>query len=114
MQNHVSPIKNYIPNGEIILKYEDKTQEVTSLIPPYNLDCYFQAFSQEGTSIEFGELEWGKEWTPCTPGYSQCQAHILKVKSNPDKVLKSIEIRATVTEGVLGINAITMLPATQH
>jgi len=110
LQNYVSPIKNYIPNGEIVLKYSEGKKEIISLIPPYNLDCYFQGFSQEGISVELGELEWGTEWTPCNKEYCKCQANILKVPCDPQRVLESFEVRATVSEGVIGINAITILP----
>jgi hypothetical protein len=111
MQNYVSPIKNYIPNGEIILSYDDNSSETIQLIPPYNMDCYFQDFSQEGISVEIGELTWDKGWTPCPQDYCKCQANVLKIACNPNKTLNSITVKATVTEGVIGINAITLLKA---
>jgi hypothetical protein len=111
MQNYVSPVKNYIPNGEIILKYRNGRRKVISLVPPYNLDCYFQAFSREGTSVKLGALEWTPGWSPCSKEFCHPQALALPVACNPAWKLETIEIRATVTEGVLGIAALTLLPA---
>ncbi len=110
MQNYVSPIKNYIPNGEIVLHYASGQPDIVSLVPPYNLDCYFQAFSRDGVSVELGELVWAKGWSPCHRSQCKAQANALKVACDPSRVLKTVEIRATVSEGVLGINAITLLP----
>jgi hypothetical protein len=111
MQNYVSPIKNYIPNGEVVLHYADGTSEITQLIPPYNLDCYFQAFSREGESIPLGGLEEPEGWSPCYKDMDSAQAQMLPIACDPSRTLKEIEIRATVSEGVLGITAITLIPA---
>jgi len=111
MQNYVSPIKNYIPNGEVVLHYADGTSETTQLIPPYNLDCYFQAFSREGESIPLGGLEESEGWSPCYKERDDAQAQMLPIPCDSSRTLKEIEIRATVSEGVLGITAITLIPA---
>ncbi|WP_168433051.1 alpha-L-rhamnosidase-related protein [Pontiella sulfatireligans] len=111
MQNYVSPIKNYIPNGEVILHYDSGKPDLISLIPPYNMDGYFQSFSREGTSVPLGELVWSPGWGTCNKSNCEAQAKSLAIPSDPARVLKEIEIRATVSEGVVGISAITLLPA---
>jgi hypothetical protein len=111
MSNYVSPIKNYIPNGEIVLHYTTGEKRIISLVPPYNMDCYFQAFSREGTAVDINELEWTGGWSPCRPHLCKAQANALPVECDPARILKAIEVRATVSEGVIGINAITLLPA---
>ena len=55
-QDYVTSVKCYIPNGEVVLHYETGDPDITSLIPPYNMDCYFQAFSREGTTVPLGQL----------------------------------------------------------
>ena len=56
LQNYVHPMKNYIPNGEVVLHYADGRQTIESLVPPFNLDCYFQHFSRKGTPVPLGVL----------------------------------------------------------
>jgi len=109
-QNYVSPIKNYIPNGEIVLHYSEGEPGVVSLVPPYNMDCYFQRFSREGTSVPLGTLVWPGGWMPCERSQCEAQANALAVECDPLRTLEGIEIRATVSEGVVGIAALTLLP----
>ena len=54
LQSYVHPMKNYIPNGEVVLHYAGGRQTVESLVPPYNLDCYFQHFSRKGLPVALG------------------------------------------------------------
>jgi hypothetical protein len=110
-QNYVSPIKNYIPNGEVVLHYSEGEPEVVSLVPPYNMDCYFQHFSRKGTSVPLGMLVWPGGWMPCQKDQCEAQANALAVECDPLRTLEEIEIRATVSEGVLGIAALTLLPS---
>ncbi len=49
-------MKNHIPDGEVVLCYADGQRKMKFLVPPFSLDCYFQHFSQEGTSVALGEL----------------------------------------------------------
>ena len=56
LQSYVHPMKNYIPNGEVVLHYADGRQTIESLVPPFNLDCYFQHFSRKGTPVPLGVL----------------------------------------------------------
>ena len=111
MQNYVSPIKNYVPNGEIVLHYETGAPETIALVPPYNLDCYFQAFARKGASLPLGRLEWGTGWSTCTKEFCKAQALELPLDCDPNRTLDHLEIRATVSEGVLGLTALTLLPS---
>jgi hypothetical protein len=112
LQRYVSPLKNYIPNGEIIMHYADKTTTSVQLIPPYNLDIYYQPFAREGASVTLGvKKKHSGGWDPCRTKYNKPNALELPVKCNPSKTLESIEIRGTCSEGVIGITAITLLPA---
>lgn len=60
LQNYVHPMKNYISDGEIVLHYaggtQAITQAITSLVPPLNLDCYFQHFSRGSATVPLGEF----------------------------------------------------------
>jgi hypothetical protein len=111
LQSYVSPLKNYIPNGEIIMHYTDKTTTSVQLIPPYNLDIYYQPFAREGASVTLGaKKKHSGGWDPCKTKYNKPNALELPVKCNPSKTLENIEIRGTCSEGVIGITAITLLP----
>jgi hypothetical protein len=110
MQNYVHPMKNYLVNGEIVLKYADGTQSVTALVPPFNLDCYFQRFSREGVTVPFGTLApFGPSWTPIAEALAVAQANALEVACDPSRSLNSVTLRATCSEGILGLAGLTAL-----
>jgi hypothetical protein len=103
-QNYVHPIKNYISNGELVLRYADGTQSVVSLVPPYNLDCYFQHFARQGEAVPFGQVSGGPFY------YNEktfAHADVLEVPCQPARSLASLEIRATCSEGALGVLGLT-------
>jgi len=108
LASYVHPMKNYVPNGEVVLRYDDGTEDVTSLVPPYNLDCWFQHFSLEGAPVAWGRIDWGGG-TFVHTGLSRAHADALPIACDPAKTLLSVEIRATCSEGVLGVLGMTAL-----
>ncbi|MDH7569573.1 MAG: hypothetical protein QHJ73_08315, partial [Armatimonadota bacterium] len=112
LQSYVHPMKNYIPNGEIVLRYADGTEQVEALIPPFNLDGYFQHFSLRGEAVPMGSLDLlVTGWTPIHRGMARPHADALSIDCNPAGVLREIEVRATCSEGVLGLAGLTLLAA---
>jgi hypothetical protein len=110
LQSYVHPIKNYIPNGEIILHYTDGSQAVTQLIPPFNLDCYFQHFSREGTKVPLGELVWPtRGFQPIDKRMTEAHADSLIIRCDSKKALRDIEIRATCSEAIIGVAGISVI-----
>jgi hypothetical protein len=108
LQSYVHPMKNYLPNGEVVLHYAGGRQTVESLVPPYNLDCYFQHFSQKGLPVAFARLgPWPAGWTPIHPGLATAHADALEIHCDPSSVLESVELRATCSEGALGLAGMT-------
>ena len=110
LQNYVHPMKNYLPNGEVVLRYADGGQAVTSLIPPFNLDCYFQHFSLEGVPVPFGQRGPSFFVYPRTlSGFTSAHANALAIDCDPSRVLVSVELRATCSEAVIGLAGMTAL-----
>jgi len=105
LQSYVHPMKNYIVNGEIVLRYEGGRTTTVPLIPPYNLDAYFQHFSRAGVPISMGRL--GPSGFIASP--LQPHADALHIACDPKRTLRSIEIRATCSEGAIGLLAMTGL-----
>ena len=106
LQSYVHPTKNYIPNGEVILHYQDGTTAMTQLIPPFNLDVYFQHFSRQGICVPLGRVRAG--------GFvdiANAHADALQIGCDPGKILDKVELRATCSEGVLGLAGMTALKA---
>jgi len=110
LAGYVHPMKNYVPNGEVVLRYDDGAEQVTSLVPPYNLDCWFQHFSLEGAPVKWGRIDWGGG-TFVQAGLSHAHADVLTIDCDPAKALVSVEVRATCSEGVLGVVGMTALRA---
>jgi len=112
LQSYVHPMKNYIPNGEVVLHYSDGRQSLESLVPPFNLDCYFQHFSLKGTPVPLGQLDaWPIGWSPIQQNASSAHADALEIACDPDQLLESVELRATCSEGVLGLAGMTLWAA---
>ena len=109
VQTYVHPMKNYLPNGEVVLRYSDGGHAVTSLIPPFNLDCYFQHFSLEGVPVPFGQHGPGGFLIPKTTGFTSANANALAIDCDPSRVLVSVELRATCSEAVIGLAGMTAL-----
>lgn len=109
LQNYVHPSKCYVPNGEVILHYADKKTATTSLIPPYNLDCYYQHFSREGILMPLGQ--YNLKNAPDTA--KVCHADALAIPADPSRMLESVEVRATCSEGIIGLAGMSVL-VTQH
>ena len=101
--------QNYLPNGEAVLRYADGGQAVTSLIPPFNLDCFFQKFSIEGVPVPFGQYGPGGFLYPKTTGFTSAHANALAIDCDPSRVLESVELRATCSEAVIGLAGLTAL-----
>ena len=112
LQNYVHPMRCYVPNGEVVLNYADGTRSIVSLVPPYNLDCYFQQFALDGMDVPLGKVaEPMVGWMAAGERPTRARAQLLQIAVNPDKKLESIEIRATCSEGVIGLTGLTLLPA---
>ncbi len=112
LQNYVHPMKNYLPNGEVVLNYAKGQREIIPLVPPFNLDCYFQHFSREGVPVPMGQLSSvASGWTPIAGEFSSAHADALEIVCDTNRELESIELRATCSEGVLGLAGMTALAA---
>ena len=112
LQNYVHPMKNYLPNGEVVLRYADGGHAVTSLIPPFNLDCYFQHFSLEGVPMPFGQFAGATKFSNypgIQKGLLSANANALAIDCDPSRVLVSVELRATCSEAVIGLAGMTAL-----
>ncbi len=109
LQSYVRPTKNYITNGEIVVHYAGGERFVESLVPPYNLDCYYQHFSLRGRPVLLGTLSRQPK-AACNVGPEGTEmghADVLEVVCDPRRVVKSIEIRATCSEGIIGLLGMT-------
>ena len=88
------------------------TRKIVSLVPPYNLDCYFQHFSREGTPVSLGRLgPFPGGWSPIPQGTTTAHADVLAIECDPSHILEALELRATCSEGILGVAGMTALAA---
>jgi hypothetical protein len=111
LQNYVHPLKNYIPNGEVVLRYADGEPAIESLIPPYNLDTYYQPFARSGVAVPFGHIaRIGFAWA-FPQGMVKANANALEIRCDPKRVLAAVELRATCSEGIIGLAGMTALEA---
>ncbi len=110
LQSYVHPSRCYIPNGEVVLTYADGERQTIQLIPPFNLDCYYQHFSREGVEVKLGKLVYGK-WSAVRPQIPDAHADSLMIPCDPSRVLKAVELRATCSETILALAGLTVLEA---
>jgi hypothetical protein len=106
---YVHPMKNYLTNGEIVLVYADGSREVTPLVPPHNLDAYFQHFSRQGVAVPYGELApLGGGWSFVPGQIAQAHADAIELPCRPEAAIEAIEVRATCSEGILAVAGLTL------
>jgi len=109
LQCYVHPCCCYIPNGEVVLTYADGERKMIQLIPPFNLDCYYQHFSRKGVEVTLGKLVY-ENWSAVRPKIPDAHADSLMIPCDPSRVLKSVELRATCSEAVIGLAGLSLLP----
>ncbi len=111
MQSYAHAMKNYIPNGEILLRYADGVTQVEQLIPPYNMDTYFQHYSLKGVPVPLGKLFYVDPWGSGFDNREVLISHAdaLRIDSNPACVLKEIEFRSVCTESIIAVAALTVV-----
>lgn len=102
------PQKCYLPNGEIIVHYEDGSKQVEQLVPPYNMDVYFQHFSLEGSKTKFGHLI-DSNWSRGSIPGREAHADVIDFLLDSTKEVKKLEIRSVCTESIIGIMGITLV-----
>jgi len=113
LQCYAHAMKNYIPNGEIWLHYETGDPTIEQLIPPYNMDTYFQHYSLKGVPVMLGHQRDADPW-----GYGFdnrdlffMHADAIKIDADPQRALKSVEIKAVCTESIIAIAGLTVIEA---
>ena len=73
-------------------------------------DCYFQVFSREGVAVPMGELELVTEgWSFIPVEMARAHATALEIACDGSRELASIELRATCSEGVIGLMGVTAI-----
>lgn len=112
LQCWLSAMKTYIPNGEIWLHYETGDPQLVQLIPPYNVDTYYQHYSLRGAPVRTGRLVYDDPWSV---GFDQYEivcphADALRIDADPTRVLKEIELRAVCTESIIALAGLTIIP----
>jgi hypothetical protein len=110
LQSYVHSLKNYIPNGEVVLHYAGGERKIEALIPPYNLDCYYQHFSLQGRRLPLGKLgRPPSPWSQSPPGLEGAHADVLEIICDPGRTLEAVELRATCSEGIIGLAGLTVI-----
>jgi len=63
LQSYVHPMKNYIPNGEVVLHYADGSTDLVSLIPRSTLTA--TSSTSAGRACRWRSATWGRaaSWT---------------------------------------------------
>jgi len=89
------PWQNFIPNGRIAVNYQDGTQQILDLIPPYNYDCLIREHFAETTHME--------------PLDKDCHADILDILTEPNKTIANIEFSCVVIETIIGVMGVTVV-----
>ncbi len=109
LQSYVHPMKNYIVNGEVILRYADGREHVESLVPPFNLDAYFQHFARRGVPVPLGRISVPAGGSFVPGNLMHAHADALEIPCDAAAAIESVELRATCSEGLIGLVGMTVL-----
>jgi hypothetical protein len=106
LQSYVHPMRNYVVNGEVVVHYATGEPDVHPLIPPFNLDVFFQHFSLEGSPVARGQTAGGGfiHWGLMLP-----HADALGWACDGSREVTDVEVRGTCGEGVIGLAGMTVV-----
>lgn len=111
----IVPMKNYLPNAALILRYADGSEDRQELVPPFSLDCYYQHFNPRGAPVPLGTVPPGV----LLPHYFVTEHYLLHADvvdicaSRPDLPVRELEVRALCSECLLLVFGVTLLRAAE-
>ncbi|MCA9097600.1 MAG: hypothetical protein KDA36_04415, partial [Planctomycetaceae bacterium] len=89
-----NPMQSRVENGRITVEYQDDSQSATLLVNPINFDDWLLAATQrENESIQFSDVN---------------HALVQRIRLDPSKPLKSVTIRSTANEVIIGLLALSL------
>jgi len=108
----VVPMKNYVANARVTVTYADGSAETTALIPPHNLDCYYQHFSEQGFPVELGPKPRGiLSSSQYARDYNLLHADVVNIPCDPRRQVVSLDVQVLCTECLLEVLGLTLLEA---
>ena len=99
------PVKAYVPHAEILVHYADGSTQTKRLTPPYSFDPYYQHHAIENGKVPLFDVKSQSSWD--VPALD-LHLDVIDVCANPDRQVKSIEIRMTCTEAFMAIMGLTL------
>ena len=82
-------MQSRVENGRFTVRYEDETEELVNLVNPVNFDDWMVAPTQrENETVYLSDFN---------------HAAVQRIKLNPQKPLRSLVVRGTANEVIVGI-----------
>ena len=109
--NLTKTVKSYYPAGEITIHYAAGDPQHFSLVPPHTISCMAQPFCPRAYHVPYGRLRGA------VSGYGPVEAEkipnlaVQDVVVDADRAVTAVELRCVASETLLGLLALSMLPA---
>ena len=109
--NLTKTVKSYYPAGEITIHYAAGDPQHFSLVPPHTISCMAQPFCPRAYHVPYGRLRGA------VSGYGPVEAEkipnlaVQDVVVDADRAVTAVELRCVASETLLGLLALSVLPA---
>ena len=105
-------MKNYLPNGEVVLHYAGGKREIRVADSALQLGLLLPALQPRGpVRAVWATRPLAGRLDADPPRNGRRHADALEIACDAAGVLESVELRATCSEGVLGLAGLTALSA---
>jgi hypothetical protein len=103
--NLVKPLKCYYPGAEVVIHYDDGSEHLHQMAPPYTMPSVIGNICPRAHVVRIGKLTGN-----CGPVVDpQAYLSLTDVVLDPSKAVTSIELRCVATETLFGVAGMTLL-----
>ena len=110
--NLTKTVKSYYPAGEIIVHYAAGEPQHYSLVPPHTISCMAQPFCPRAYHVPYGRLRGAVSAYGPVEDEKIPNLAVQDLVLDPDRAVAAVELRCVASETLLGLFALSVLPAT--
>ena len=109
--NLTKTVKSYYPAGEITIHYDSGDPQHLSLVPPHTVSCMAQPFCPRAWHVPYGRFHGALSSYGPVEDEKIPNLAVQDLVTDPTRGVTALELRCVASETLLGLLALSMLPA---
>ena len=109
--NLTKTVKSYYPAGEITIHYDSGDPQHLSLVPPHTISCMAQPFCPRTWHVPYGRFNGALSSYGAVEEEKIPNLAVQDLVTDPTRGVTALELRCVASETLLGLLALSMLPA---